>query len=217
MGGRYLKFLSAVSLALALTLLAFLIRSATTCDEVYWSRSGHEYALGSQDGALYFQSVNWACNSQSQSPRIYSASIHDSHGGPDIRAYYATEDDGPKTIHHFWQHVGIALLQAENGHGDMLHEFFIADYWLLALLSLLPALTFFHWIKRRRHPANTLCRQCGYDLRATPTRCPECGTSAGSTAVPNPFPPASPAPPAPGNAATSQGPAHSLVNQLAFD
>jgi hypothetical protein len=49
-------------------------------------------------------------------------------------------------------------------------------FWAIAVLSaLLPLLMLWRYGRRRRRIDRRLCVRCGYDLRATPDRCPECG------------------------------------------
>ncbi|HEY8667490.1 MAG TPA: hypothetical protein VIL86_12545 [Tepidisphaeraceae bacterium] len=56
--------------------------------------------------------------------------------------------------------------------------------WFPGLLfAILPAI----WLRRRRIERKRnrvgFCKTCGYDLRATPLRCPECGTIAAAPAA----------------------------------
>jgi hypothetical protein len=53
---------------------------------------------------------------------------------------------------------------------------FVIPYWGLVLVTSLPGLLMLAILFRRfRRWSRNLCTHCGYDLRATPDRCPECG------------------------------------------
>lgn len=62
------------------------------------------------------------------------------------------------------------------------YEFTVVPWWaVVATMSALPVGRGLPiMVRRRRTRRRTLtghCRQCGYDLRATPGRCPECGAT----------------------------------------
>jgi hypothetical protein len=46
---------------------------------------------------------------------------------------------------------------------------------VIAMLAVLPAVRLRRWLHRRHRNRAGLCLTCGYDLRATPQRCPQCG------------------------------------------
>jgi hypothetical protein len=57
-------------------------------------------------------------------------------------------------------------------------------HWFLALiLAVLPALRLRNIRRTRRRNRVGLCQRCGYDLRASPDRCPECGHVPNAAAV----------------------------------
>jgi hypothetical protein len=64
-----------------------------------------------------------------------------------------------------------------------LHQIYVRHRTLALLTAILPAMWAVGRWRRRRTVAAGRCRKCGYDLRATPDRCPECGAAAAAVRV----------------------------------
>jgi hypothetical protein len=80
---------------------------------------------------------------------------------------------------------GFEWNERRNRIQGVLHARAVAPMWSLAALTGLPPFGWgVGWLRRRvlgRSKGPGICRGCGYDLRATPQRCPECGLAASET------------------------------------
>jgi hypothetical protein len=66
----------------------------------------------------------------------------------------------------------------DNGPDDAgsdLLEVSIPNWLLVFIASILPATWMVRTRAKFKHTASQACKHCGYDLRATPDRCTECG------------------------------------------
>lgn len=85
------------------------------------------------------------------------------------RFYYVEAMDWPLPADYTFLGIGYTRI----GKDDLFSGVIAVPYWFpTALAGVLPLI----WVIRRarRQPPAGFC-SCGYDLRATPSRCPECG------------------------------------------
>jgi hypothetical protein len=78
----------------------------------------------------------------------------------------------PKDISGGWAPQGSSQLVALPA------ETIVIPIWSLVLPNMvLPTLWVYLWRRDRKRNRAGFCAVCGYDLRGTPGRCPECGTA----------------------------------------
>ena len=71
--------------------------------------------------------------------------------------------------------MGISWRKTYHRLGMWTASVIIPHAYLLLIFTALPAIRIYRSLRRRRLRLIGHCRVCGYDLRATPERCPECG------------------------------------------
>jgi hypothetical protein len=157
-----------LSLVLCAATMAAWVRSYQTRDAIYWS---HDLQL-----------QLW---------------IETHRGG--LAAEVVTPFGGDTVIGTGWhQHAPLSYAEAGGAQGTFFNRFgfgfnvsqngsyatrqLACPYWFIMLLTaILPAarLAARRRRARRLRMRPGLCRHCGYDCRATPDRCPECGRATG--------------------------------------
>jgi hypothetical protein len=65
-----------------------------------------------------------------------------------------------------------------GAHSDREVVLIVPDWFLVVAFGTLPSIWVASYIARRvkQRRASVTCAACGYDLRESPERCPECGT-----------------------------------------
>jgi hypothetical protein len=170
-----LNVATVLSLVLCMATAGLWMRSYTVAYEAQWCHSGEQsskYTIASADGKLGFfeMTKNW----RTVLGQSYFVSFPVDPGGFQNPRLHWT---GAGTWHGFaWR---VACHRDDSGNYVTSYSALTIPHWFIVLTTAAIPATQLYRVVRRFHGKRSngmRCRHCGYDCRATPNRCPECGT-----------------------------------------
>jgi hypothetical protein len=194
---RLLNLLTVLSLLLCVAVATLWVRSRTAFDHVKWRYAVEATRGERQERSLHALSVRgrlFIGNSQ----ELYTpyppwegwTSPLPRPGVSWVASRYRpgwanAELDVSESFERYpaWRALGCGAVRmltiTNHGGPDRRFEAAAVPHWVPAAASaVLPLSRFVVSLRRRGRRRSGLCAACGYDLRATPGRCPECGTMA---------------------------------------
>ena len=177
---------SALSLLLCMAACALWVRSYRVGDFLHSYRpgEGREFGLISSAGGTSFYRAVWRPRlPDAREPSRFGHHVNPSAGGLETRL--KPGQAGPTDV--VGPVAGFAFAARwPNNWGNYYFEVMAPHWFWVAAFGAPPLL----WFRRARarglasaRAAAGLCRRCGYDLRGSPARCPECGTRQDSRRV----------------------------------
>jgi hypothetical protein len=181
---RYLFTLcSAVSLLLCVTVCALWGRSYGVSDDLAWivqhetqqerSRRQTRFGIGMVDGEIHV-----GRGSRTWNPEFGTFDLEPAFSW----STRANESRFTVPGASFWRRLGFSYQRTRSFSSILSYSFnsddVVLPFWAIAVATaLLPACFVAARRTARRHCRLSLCPICGYDIRASPERCPECGTA----------------------------------------
>ena len=174
---RLFNFATGASLLLTAAVCLLWWQSYARSEKVTWSRDNHLTYLRAAPGqaVLYLYHAKYPLLSRDVRGLQFS---RDTATSPQLEMFSVLllcSDPSARLVQ--WEHAGFAWSHRRSSRDLIVTA--VAPFWSLAgATSMFPLAWTGVRVRRRLRPrkSNGLCPACGYDLRATPDRCPECGT-----------------------------------------
>jgi len=166
---------TALSLVLFLTLVVMCVRSYPRGGYAQRDRLEGRYSTGAYSVSSYLGGIRWESVPDFPAKQRITAPAGTASGESLSTQVYQPFPGIIWAEHWLTQSIGASppTMWVERRDGRV-------DYWLpITLTLIMPSIWLGLWFRRRRkwrQVRRGTCPTCGYDLRATPERCPECGT-----------------------------------------
>lgn len=160
-----------LSTLLCIALVSLWVRSYWYGDRIVCARESFTASIGSEGGTCFFEwSTRW--------PGDQCGPRHDSWLITPMPSFGAPE----RPLVHLWtfshsREDEAVVFDRTRAVMTPFHSVVVPLWLPMLLFAMAPATWVLRRRRRNRRNDRGMCPSCGYDLRATPERCPECGWS----------------------------------------